>query len=356
MDANLNIAALIKQGEGEKIEFKAVLPPAKSLAKIIAAFANCEGGHLVLGISDDGTINGLSDDLYATSITHQALDLLSAIPLVEYWYLPHGGKLLFIISVQKSPKPIYLNNKIYKRIGLSTLELNAPERTFKDNGYERLSKLYDKLDLQRKGATHSKLKTLNHYQGILKILDDLNELLYPVASNRPTDNQEGKVLCRILYSSLVDSFETYLADLLYEIFLAKPETLKSDQTITITEVLNCADLQEFVKYWAREQLSRLQKGGVAEFVKGSKQINDLKVLDKPEILEIEKILQIRRLYAHQNGIIDDKFLKTFKNDYTANTEYTMSVEEMCAKLEYLITIVERLDIGAAVKYKLAVMY
>ena len=126
-----------------------------------------------------------------------------------------------------------------------------------------------------------------------------------------TTNQEGKVLSRILFASFVDNFETYLSDLLYEIFLANPATLKSKQQVTIEEVLNCSDLQEFVKYWAKQKIGKLQKGSVKGFISDNKQISDLEVLDEPIQNEIEKILQIRHLYSPRNGLVAEKFLQYF---------------------------------------------
>jgi hypothetical protein len=76
---------------------------------------------------------------------------------------------------------------------------------------------------------------------VLRILDDLRHLLYPKGSGVPTDNAEGKMLMRILFSSIADTFETFMSDLLYEVYLAKPETLKSDAPVTVKEVLDCAD-------------------------------------------------------------------------------------------------------------------
>ena len=100
------------------------------------------------------------------------------------------------------------------------------------------------------------------------------------------------------YSSFADNFETYLSDLLYEIFLAQPETLKSQQQVTIKEVLDCSDLQEFVNYWANKQIGKLQKGSVKGFIEDNQQIKKLDAIDKPTQHEIEKILQIRHLYSH----------------------------------------------------------
>ena len=51
---------------------------------------------------------------------------------------------------------------------------------------------------------------------------------------------------RILFSSCADNFETFLSDLLYEIYLANPNTLKSNQQVTIKEIIDCPDMQEFV--------------------------------------------------------------------------------------------------------------
>lgn len=204
-------------------------------------------------------------------------------------------------------------------------------------------------------STNSKTKLIEHYLSILKIFDDLGSILYPEHPDNPTTNQEGKVLSRILFSSFVDSFETYLSDLLYEIFLANPSTLKSKQEVTIEEVLNCSDLQEFVKYWAKQRLAKLQKGSVKGFIEENKQISQLGVLDKDKQKEIEKILQIRHLYTHRNGIVDEKFLQYYTDEHAINSEHRMSINQICDILCYLINIANQIDIAAINKFKLAQM-
>ena len=49
---------ILRQGEGQFIEFKEDLD--KSLAKEIVAFANAQGGRIFLGVTDTGTIKGIS--------------------------------------------------------------------------------------------------------------------------------------------------------------------------------------------------------------------------------------------------------------------------------------------------------
>lgn len=353
MDIEKEINLLIGSPESETLEYKAVLPPSKNIAQLICSFANSEGGFIVLGVSDNFEINGLSEDFHANTITHKALDLLSPQPIIHYQYVAHKGKKLYVIKVEKSTSIISLESKIYKRIGAFSKLINAPEVTFKINGYTRIKEINLQLDTLKNNSTNSKIKLLEHYQSILKIVDDLGVLLYPIAPTHFTTNQEGKILSRILFSSFVDNFETYLSDLLYEIFLANPSTLKSGQTVTIEEVLNCSDLQEFVKYWSKQKLSKLQKGSVKGFIKDNKQISELGAIDDTQQNEIEKILQIRHLYSQRNGIVDEKFLQYFTGLFALNVEHQMAISEICDKLCYLVDITDQIDTKAIIKYRLA---
>ena len=187
---------------------------------------------------------------------------------------------------------------------------------------------------------------------MLRILDDLAKLLYPKGSSVPTDNPEGKMLMRILFSSCADTFETFMSDLLYEIYLAKPQTLKSEATVTVKEVLDCSDMQEFIIRYAKEKLKKLQRGSVKGFIADNQAIKALNVFDVTRIEEIEKILQIRHLYTHQNGIVDEKFRKSFPLT-KVNDEYRMTLDEFLDRFDYLAQAIEAVDEAARKDFKLA---
>ena len=227
MDIPQSILDRIGQPESERLEYKAVLPPAATVAQLIGSFANTNGGAIVLGVVEEGkgvVINGLSDEFRAVQITRKAVDLLSPPPTVKYDYVLHQGKRLFVIDVQKSDTPVALGGKIYDRTAdRTTLRQPLPGKAIHNTGIANLSKA---LKDSRKSCTAAKAKLLDHYESVLRILDDLGKLLYPKSSSAPTDNAEGKMLMRILFSSCADTFEIFMSDLLYEIFLAKPETLK----------------------------------------------------------------------------------------------------------------------------------
>lgn len=60
MDEQQSLEQLISQGEGQALEFKAAVPSAEHLARLIAAFANSGGGTILLGVREDGSVPGVS--------------------------------------------------------------------------------------------------------------------------------------------------------------------------------------------------------------------------------------------------------------------------------------------------------
>jgi hypothetical protein len=68
------------------------------------------------------------------------------------------------------------------------------------------------------------------------------------------------------------------------------------------------------------------------------------VFDATRQAEIEKILQIRHLYTHQNGIIDEKFRKSFPAT-KLNDEYQMTLDEFLDRFEYLAKAIEAVDVA-----------
>lgn len=335
--------ARIGQPESELLEYKAVLPPAATIAQLVCAFANTKGGAIVLGVTDQGngiSINGLSDEFRAVQITRKAIDLLSPTPVVSYDYVDHGGKRLFVIEVPQSSKEVSFGGKAFIRTGdHTTPKQAAPVKPLTEPGIEKLRKA---LADDRKACTEARAKLLDHYESVLRILDDLRHLLYPKGAGIPTDNAEGKMLLRILFASCADTFETFMSGLLYEIYLAKPETLKSDAPVKVKDVLDRADMDEFITWYAKEKLKKLQRGSVKGFIAENPTIKSLNAFDDTRVGEIEKILQVRHLFTHQNGIVDDKFRHYFPAT-NVNDEYPMTLDEFLKSFEYLAESAEAAD-------------
>jgi len=58
---------MISQGASSHVEFKRELPDDDELARTLCAFANTRGGWLIVGVDDDGSLNGCPDPKDALS-------------------------------------------------------------------------------------------------------------------------------------------------------------------------------------------------------------------------------------------------------------------------------------------------
>ncbi len=59
---NLFLNKLIEEGEHQQQDFKYCINDSKKIAKSLVAFANTDGGRLLIGVKDNGNIAGISTD------------------------------------------------------------------------------------------------------------------------------------------------------------------------------------------------------------------------------------------------------------------------------------------------------
>ncbi len=71
MDDKQYLQSLIREGEHQQQDFKYRVSDALKLAKSVSAFANTDGGRLLIGVRDDGNMSGVRDqeEIY---MMHQA--------------------------------------------------------------------------------------------------------------------------------------------------------------------------------------------------------------------------------------------------------------------------------------------
>ncbi|MGO4289860.1 AlbA family DNA-binding domain-containing protein [Chitinophaga sp. RAB17] len=345
------------------VDIRPILPPSRQLAQIMSGFANSGGGYIVLGadyVEKKGLeVNGLPADFNVIPITQKAQGLLKPTPDIRYGYYNWDNVQLFVIEVQPSAEKVALEEKAYTRKDKTTVELNKQAVSFRPGGYRPILSASNTLKEYLQVTTDAKSQFIDHYQGTLKIIDNLPELLYPAGADTPSPLKEGSILTRILFSSIVDNFELYLSNLLYEIWLAKPETLRSDKKqVSLEDVLKCNDMEEFIQSYAKSLIAKMQKGSVKGFISENALIRNLHIfsVDDREN-KVEAILQIRHLFAHRNGIIDEKFLTNYPaaRGLDIGSYFSLSIDGLLEKLLFLAEVVDLTDRAAIDKYKLAAL-
>ena len=139
------IKELIQQGEHQQLDFKFEITDSKKIARSMVAFANTDGGKLLIGVKDNGKIAGIrSDEEYYMIEAAANMYCKPTIPFeATNWTVE--GKTILEVTIQKSDKqPHYApdpNNKwmAYIRSGdqnrlANTVMLKLWERTKKPKG------------------------------------------------------------------------------------------------------------------------------------------------------------------------------------------------------------------------------
>lgn len=116
---------LIAQGEGQRLEFKRHIPNPHKIAKTITSLANAEGGIILVGVSDDGTIYGISPEEERYMMNKAAKEMCHpAIALHYDLFEDEEEQAVLIVHIkQSSEKPHYaLNKKGKKGIYIRSLD------------------------------------------------------------------------------------------------------------------------------------------------------------------------------------------------------------------------------------------
>ena len=113
---------MILQGESKTIEYK--LTYSKTLLKTVCAFANFHDGSIILGIRDDGQIEGVTQvEELKLSIEHAINDSVFPQPYYEFEGVKIKDKMLLELRVYKGDHtPYTYQGKVYIRQDTSTVQ------------------------------------------------------------------------------------------------------------------------------------------------------------------------------------------------------------------------------------------
>jgi len=102
-----HIQALIREGEHQQLDFKHSINDAKKIARSLAAFANTDGGTLLIGVRDNGTIAGVASEEEIYMIESAAH--LFCKPALNFEAISWNvdGKVVLEVKVPKSHKVLY---------------------------------------------------------------------------------------------------------------------------------------------------------------------------------------------------------------------------------------------------------
>jgi predicted HTH transcriptional regulator len=92
---------LIAEGENQKLDFKFCISDSRKIARTLSAFANTDGGIILIGVRDNGSIAGIqSDEEYY--MVETAVELFCR-PNIDFMIRQHtsGGKTVLEVEVPR---------------------------------------------------------------------------------------------------------------------------------------------------------------------------------------------------------------------------------------------------------------
>lgn len=127
-----DLQRLVTSGEGLMLEFKKRVPRPARIAKEVIALANTEGGRVLIGVEDDGTLSGLKDAIEEEYAVREALMAHCAPPVpfsTERVALSRTRDVLVVRVPPSRERPHYLVDgddetppSAYVRVGASSVE------------------------------------------------------------------------------------------------------------------------------------------------------------------------------------------------------------------------------------------
>ena len=113
------IQSLIDSGEGYNVEFKVRVPSkVRELTEEICAFANADGGYLLIGINDNGQIIGTDLENDKRSAIQGSISEISPALHCDMYAVNIEDKTVWVIDVPSGKdKPYIFSGSIFMREG-----------------------------------------------------------------------------------------------------------------------------------------------------------------------------------------------------------------------------------------------
>ena len=108
MDDKRYLLRLISEGEHQQQDYKYKVTDASKLAKSVSAFANTEGGRLLIGVRDDGHLSGVRSEEEIFMMHQAAYKYCKPESSIKFDTYHTDGRTIVVATVPPSDrKPVY---------------------------------------------------------------------------------------------------------------------------------------------------------------------------------------------------------------------------------------------------------
>lgn len=194
---------------------------------------------------------------------------------------------------RKPTKSLYrFSNKFLRTVELQTVLIELETFVLK---YHKISQVF---------STSQKLKS-----SMEKEIKEIDKTLREYKDKMP-------LLFEMLFTDKVNTFLYYISDVMLEIYHSKPELL-SNKKIDFYKIIKTQNITEVIRDFAEETIINIMHQNFGNIVQVFSNKFKIQICqNKTEEKRISNAIEIRNLLVHNNGIINSKFLKKTKLQFT----------------------------------------
>jgi len=154
------------QGQSNAKTSRPIKEVCQDISKTLVAFANADGGELLIGVEDDGSITGLKyeDDLLKVLLNAPTTYVLESTPLptTKASIVDYNGIKVIYFSIPKGSEHVYITSdgKCLKRRDLESIPVSPESIQFERD--EIISREYDRQFVDNADVTDLDLDLLNN--------------------------------------------------------------------------------------------------------------------------------------------------------------------------------------------------
>lgn len=215
----MNLVNIIKRGESLKVEFKQRFSSYEKIAKEIIAFANTDGGTIIFGINDNGTIHGVESEKSETELIEETINNFCE-PFIEHKikYFEINGKEMVVLDISKSKNKPHRIKDYKEKLDINNAQVFV---RVKDRSIPAGKEM---IKLMQKTSSESKLKNYSigkNEKIVFNYLEEnefitvkqLNKLVN-ISSRRASRTLINLVRANILAVHTKDNGEDYFSNLI----------------------------------------------------------------------------------------------------------------------------------------------
>jgi hypothetical protein len=164
-------------------------------------------------------------------------------------------------------------------------------------------------------------------------------------------SEDRDLIDELIVSRSVDHFLTYLSHLTTTLFRSKPEILRDELQVKMSDVLRLPDRDSVIQYAIDEYVRKLSFQGLADLCKAFRRRLGFEIFTEERLGRAIEAVAIRNAIVHNNGIVDSRLAQSSSGQCAKKGERVAGFDSIGLQSLLVVSVVD-IDDRAREKWNL----